>query len=79
MEGGGWLGFGPPGSPAHATRGEEGASEALQISLLDVSAIVMPVRDKEIEGAIGYLGAFFGSLGPCAGGPVSHRAMQPCP
>jgi hypothetical protein len=30
-------------------------------------------------GAIGYLGAFFGFLGPCAGGPMSHRAMQPCP
>jgi hypothetical protein len=33
-------------------------------------------RHKTTKAAIGYLGHFFGSLGPCAGGPVSHRAMQ---
>jgi hypothetical protein len=29
-------------------------------------------------GAIGILYHFFGSLGPCIGGPVSYHAMQPC-
>jgi hypothetical protein len=46
--------------------------------LKNLTELTLSKKNRDIWGAIGYLGHFFGSLGTCAEGPVSHHAMQLC-